>query len=124
MLLGVLATEHGRVPRALRIADIDVDELRARIACRTASRVQALGTVGSCAVHAMQRAASGLGTGPPQSGQVRAQVFPKPGSSSPSANVTEPSNSLATVTVTRSNAFFADGNVGWESLTRSSTDTP
>ena len=31
VLLGVLAAEHGRVPRALRIAEIDVDELRARI---------------------------------------------------------------------------------------------
>jgi ATP-dependent Clp protease ATP-binding subunit ClpA len=31
VLLGVIAAEHGRVPRALRIAEIDVDELRARI---------------------------------------------------------------------------------------------
>ena len=31
VLLGVFAAEHGRVPRALGIADIDVDELRARI---------------------------------------------------------------------------------------------
>ena len=31
VLLGVVAAEHGRVPRALRIAEIDVDELRARI---------------------------------------------------------------------------------------------
>jgi ATP-dependent Clp protease ATP-binding subunit ClpA len=31
VLLGVLAAEHGRVPRALRIAEVDVDELRARI---------------------------------------------------------------------------------------------
>jgi ATP-dependent Clp protease ATP-binding subunit ClpA len=31
VLLGVLAAEHGRVPRALRIAEIDVDEIRARI---------------------------------------------------------------------------------------------
>jgi ATP-dependent Clp protease ATP-binding subunit ClpA len=31
VLLGVIAAEHGRVPRALRIADIDVDDLRARI---------------------------------------------------------------------------------------------
>jgi ATP-dependent Clp protease ATP-binding subunit ClpA len=31
VLLGVLAAEHGRVPRALAIAEIDVEELRARI---------------------------------------------------------------------------------------------
>ena len=31
VLLGVIAAEHGRVPRALRIAEIDVDDLRARI---------------------------------------------------------------------------------------------
>ena len=31
VLLGVLAAEHGRVPRALRIADIDVEDLRTRI---------------------------------------------------------------------------------------------
>ena len=31
VLLGVLAAEHGRVPRALRIAEIDVDELRTRV---------------------------------------------------------------------------------------------
>ena len=31
VLLGVVAAEHGRVPRALRIAEIDVDALRARI---------------------------------------------------------------------------------------------
>jgi ATP-dependent Clp protease ATP-binding subunit ClpA len=31
LLYGVLAAEHGRVPRALQIAGIDVDELRARI---------------------------------------------------------------------------------------------
>lgn len=31
LLYGVLAAERGRVPRALRIAGIDVDELRARI---------------------------------------------------------------------------------------------
>jgi len=31
VLLGVVAAEQGRVPRALRIAEIDVDELRARI---------------------------------------------------------------------------------------------
>jgi len=31
VLLGVLAAEHGRVPRALQIAEVDVDELRARI---------------------------------------------------------------------------------------------
>jgi ATP-dependent Clp protease ATP-binding subunit ClpA len=31
LLLGVIAAEHGRVPRALRIADINVDDLRARI---------------------------------------------------------------------------------------------
>ena len=31
VLLGVLAAEHGRVPRALRIAGIDVDQLRAKI---------------------------------------------------------------------------------------------
>ncbi len=31
LLLGVLAAEHGRVPRALALADIDVDELRRRI---------------------------------------------------------------------------------------------
>jgi ATP-dependent Clp protease ATP-binding subunit ClpA len=31
LLLGVLAAEHGRVPRALDIAGIDVPELRARI---------------------------------------------------------------------------------------------
>jgi ATP-dependent Clp protease ATP-binding subunit ClpA len=31
LLHGVLAAEHGRVPRALQIAGIDVDELRARI---------------------------------------------------------------------------------------------
>ncbi len=31
VLLGVIAAEHGRVPRALRIAEIDVDELRARV---------------------------------------------------------------------------------------------
>jgi ATP-dependent Clp protease ATP-binding subunit ClpA len=30
LLLGVLAAEHGRVPRALRIAEIDVAELRRR----------------------------------------------------------------------------------------------
>jgi ATP-dependent Clp protease ATP-binding subunit ClpC len=28
VLLGVLAAEHGRVPRALRIAEVDVDKLR------------------------------------------------------------------------------------------------
>jgi ATP-dependent Clp protease ATP-binding subunit ClpA len=31
VLLGVLAAEHGRVPRALRIAGIDVEDLRAHI---------------------------------------------------------------------------------------------
>ena len=31
MLLGVLAAEHGRVPRALQIAGVDVEELRAQI---------------------------------------------------------------------------------------------
>ena len=31
LLLGVLAAEHGRVPRTLALADIDVDELRGRI---------------------------------------------------------------------------------------------
>ena len=31
LLLGVLAAERGRVPRALQIAGIDVDELRSRI---------------------------------------------------------------------------------------------
>jgi ATP-dependent Clp protease ATP-binding subunit ClpA len=31
LLYGVLAAEHGRVPRALQIAGIDVDELRVRI---------------------------------------------------------------------------------------------
>jgi len=31
VLLGVLAAEHGRVPRALAIAEIDVGKLRARI---------------------------------------------------------------------------------------------
>jgi ATP-dependent Clp protease ATP-binding subunit ClpA len=31
LLGGVLAAEHGRVPRALQIAGIDIDELRARI---------------------------------------------------------------------------------------------
>lgn len=31
VLLGVIAADHGRVPRALRLAEIDVDELRARI---------------------------------------------------------------------------------------------
>ena len=30
-LLGVVAAAHGRVPRALRIAEIDVDSLRAQI---------------------------------------------------------------------------------------------
>ena len=38
-------------------------------------RVQGASTVGSCAVHAMQRSARGLATGPPHSGQLpRAQV--------------------------------------------------
>jgi ATP-dependent Clp protease ATP-binding subunit ClpA len=31
VLLGVLAAQHGRVPRALKIAGVDVDELRARV---------------------------------------------------------------------------------------------
>ena len=31
LLLGVLGAEHGRVPRALRLAGIDVQELRARL---------------------------------------------------------------------------------------------
>jgi ATP-dependent Clp protease ATP-binding subunit ClpA len=31
VLLGVIAAEHGRVPRAMRIAEINVDDLRARI---------------------------------------------------------------------------------------------
>ncbi|HUA70176.1 MAG TPA: Clp protease N-terminal domain-containing protein [Solirubrobacteraceae bacterium] len=31
VLLGVLAAEHGRVPRALRIAEVDVDRLRREI---------------------------------------------------------------------------------------------
>jgi len=31
LLLGVLAAEHGRVPRALELADIDLRELRARL---------------------------------------------------------------------------------------------
>lgn len=31
LLLGILGAERGRVPRALRIAGIDVDELRARL---------------------------------------------------------------------------------------------
>jgi ATP-dependent Clp protease ATP-binding subunit ClpA len=31
LLLGVLGAEHGRVPRALRLAEIDVQELRARL---------------------------------------------------------------------------------------------
>ncbi len=31
ILLGVLGAEHGRVPRALALADVDVDELRARL---------------------------------------------------------------------------------------------
>jgi len=31
LLLGVLAADHGRVPRALEIAGIDLDELRARL---------------------------------------------------------------------------------------------
>lgn len=31
LLLGVLGAEHGRVPRALQLADIDLDELRARL---------------------------------------------------------------------------------------------
>jgi hypothetical protein len=31
VLYGVLAAEHGRVPRALLIAGIDVDDLRAQI---------------------------------------------------------------------------------------------
>ena len=31
VLLGVLAAEHGRVPRALQIAGIDVDDLRAQV---------------------------------------------------------------------------------------------
>ena len=31
VVLGVLAAEHGRVPRALQLAEVDVDELRARI---------------------------------------------------------------------------------------------
>ena len=31
VLLGVLAAQHGRVPRALRIAGIDVEDLRARL---------------------------------------------------------------------------------------------
>jgi Clp amino terminal domain, pathogenicity island component len=31
LLLGVIAAEHGRVPRALKIAGIDIDELRSRI---------------------------------------------------------------------------------------------
>jgi ATP-dependent Clp protease ATP-binding subunit ClpA len=31
LMLGVLAAEHGRVPRALALADIDVDELRGRL---------------------------------------------------------------------------------------------
>jgi hypothetical protein len=31
MLLGVLEAEHGRVPRALALAEVDVDQLRARL---------------------------------------------------------------------------------------------
>jgi hypothetical protein len=31
VLLGVLVAGHGRVPGALRIADIDVDEVRTRV---------------------------------------------------------------------------------------------
>lgn len=31
LLLGVLAAEHGRVPRALRLAGVDVSDLRARL---------------------------------------------------------------------------------------------
>jgi ATP-dependent Clp protease ATP-binding subunit ClpA len=31
VLLGVIAAEHGRVPRALQTAEIDVEDLRARI---------------------------------------------------------------------------------------------
>lgn len=31
VLLGVIGAEHGRVPRVLRLADVDVAELRARI---------------------------------------------------------------------------------------------
>jgi ATP-dependent Clp protease ATP-binding subunit ClpA len=31
VLLGVIAAEHGRVPRALRIAEVNVDDVRARI---------------------------------------------------------------------------------------------
>jgi hypothetical protein len=31
VLLGVIGAEHGRVPRTLRLAEIDVDELRARL---------------------------------------------------------------------------------------------
>jgi len=36
VLLGLLAAGHGRVPRALRIADIDAEVLRAR--CRSCPR--------------------------------------------------------------------------------------
>jgi ATP-dependent Clp protease ATP-binding subunit ClpA len=31
LLLGVISAEHGRVPRALQLADVDIDELRARV---------------------------------------------------------------------------------------------
>jgi hypothetical protein len=31
LLLGVISAEHGRVPRTLQLADIDVDNLRARV---------------------------------------------------------------------------------------------
>jgi ATP-dependent Clp protease ATP-binding subunit ClpA len=31
LLLGVLAAEHGRVPRAVALADLDLDELRGRL---------------------------------------------------------------------------------------------
>jgi hypothetical protein len=36
VLLGVLAAERGRVPRALRIAGIDVEQLRAHMRRRPA----------------------------------------------------------------------------------------
>lgn len=31
LLLGVISADYGRVPRALQLADIDIDELRARL---------------------------------------------------------------------------------------------
>ncbi len=31
LLLGVITAEHGRVPRMLQVADVDIDELRARL---------------------------------------------------------------------------------------------